>query len=215
MNKPAARPPAAAPAPPGRSAEAPLSSTHRSSDERPGGTALLVVDMISSWDFEDAAPLARQALRIVDAIARLQRRCRRAGVPVIYANDNRGRWRSDLRQQVAQALASEGPGAPITAVLQPGPEDYFVLKPLHSAFFGTPLHLLLLQLQLRRLVLVGVSSDQCILATAQDARMRDFEVVVPRDCVASQTAARTRASVRHYGEVMKIPTPLSSRLRLR
>lgn len=193
------------------------SATHEPSDENPGGSALVVIDMLARWDFPDADALVRRALPIAPRIARLAARCRAAGVPVIYANDNRGRWRSDLRQVVEAAIAEAGdeaPGVRIARTLAPRAEDYFVLKPRHSAFFMTPLELLLQDLRARRLLLVGVSADQCVLATAHDARLRGLEVVMPRDCVASPTAERTRRAVRLFADAFVAPTPLSSRLKL-
>jgi nicotinamidase-related amidase len=196
--------------------DAPPSSTHDPGDVAPGGSALLVIDMISGWDYPDAAPVLARALAIAPRVQRLAERCRAAGVPVIYASDNRGRWRSDQRELVRAALAEgreDTPGARLTRALAPQGDDYFVLKPRHSAFFATPLELLLRDLGAARVVLAGVSADQCVLATAGDARMRQLDVVVPRDCVAAPTPARTRAAVRHFAEVLGVPTPLGSRVR--
>ena len=170
--------------------------------------------MISGWDFPDATKLLKQSAPIAPRIAALKARCRRAGVPVIYANDNRGQWRSDFRRVVANAVQAGGQGGRIVAQIAPDDDDYFVLKPKHSAFFATPMELLLQHLQARRLILTGVASDQCVVMTAEDARMRDYEVVVPHDCVASQTPARNRRALAHFEEVMDIRTTASSRLRL-
>lgn len=179
-----------------------------------GATALLVIDMISSWDFPDAGKLLPFAAAIAPRIAALSARCRRAGVPVIYANDNRGQWRSDFRQVVEHSLQQGGRGARITQQLAPEGDDYFVLKPKHSAFFSTPLDLLLQHLQARRLILTGVASDQCVANSAVDARMRDYEVVVPADCVASQSAARNKRALLHFDEALNVPTTASPRIRL-
>ena len=74
--------------------------------------------------------------------------------------------------------------------------DYFVLKPRHSAFFATPLELLLSHLGTRRLVLTGVATDLCVLATAVDARMRDLDVVVLKDATAARSIAQHVAACR-------------------
>ncbi|HEX6361505.1 MAG TPA: isochorismatase family cysteine hydrolase [Albitalea sp.] len=179
-----------------------------------GATALVIIDMISSWHFADAGRLRPQAARIAPAIAALKARCLRAGVPAIYANDNHGMWRSDFRHVVEDSLAQGGPGARITEQLAPGEDDYFVLKPKHSAFFATPMHLLLQHLKVRRLLVTGVASDQCVLSTVADARMRDFDVVVPSDCVATHSAARNRRAVRHFEEALVVPTTPGPRIRL-
>ncbi|RYF74826.1 MAG: cysteine hydrolase [Comamonadaceae bacterium] len=183
-------------------------------DTAPEGTVLLIIDMVSCWDFPDAEFLLPQAARIAPLIATLKARCRERGMPVIYANDNRGRWRSDFRSLVTESLAGESDGSHITRTLLPGEEDYFVLKPKHSAFFGTPLDLLLQHLEARRVVLTGVSSDQCILATAIAARMRDLDVVVPGDCVASQSTARNNAVLRQFESAMNLPIVPSTQIRL-
>jgi len=177
-------------------------------------SALLIVDMISRWDFPDAEPLLRHAVPIAPRIAALKRRCLASGVPVIYANDNRGHWRSDFRHVVRTALDQPGRGADIARQLEPSEEDYFVLKPRHSAFFATPLEILLDVLGTRRLIVAGVSSDQCVLHTAADARMRNLEVVVPRDCVATQSPARHRRALAHFEEVLAVKTSPGRSIRL-
>lgn len=179
-----------------------------------GDSALLIIDMISDWAFPDANKLLPRTAAIAPRIAALKARCRRQGVPVIYANDNRGQWRSDLRQVVAQAIQAGGPGGRIVGLIAPDADDYFVLKPKHSAFFLTPMDLLLRHLGVRRLLLTGAASDQCVVATAMDARMRDYEVVVPGDCIASQTVARNRRAIEHFERVLDIRTTPSSRVRL-
>ena len=170
----------------------------------PADTALLIIDMVSDWRFPDAEALLPRAEAIAPAIARLKRRCRDAGVPVIYANDNQGRWRSDFRKLVDESL--RGPGAGITRLLMPDDEDYFLLKPKHSAFFCTPLDLLLEDLKATRLLLTGVSSDQCIATTAADARMRNYVPVAPRDCIATQTPERHQRTLDHFAQALCVPT---------
>lgn len=168
------------------------------------GTVLLVIDMISCWDFPDADALLPCAAAIAAPIAWLRRQCSAAGVPTIYCNDNRGRWRSDFRTLVDSALACGGAGADIARRLAPGPQDYFVLKPMQSSFFETPLASLLKYLHAHRLILTGIASDQCVMASAMEARLRGLDVVVPRDAVASQTVQRNVAALRQFKETHKL-----------
>lgn len=179
-----------------------------------GETALVIVDMISCWDFPDAERLLPFASAIAAPIAALRRRCHRSGMPVIYANDNRGRWQSDFSHLVESSLKCGGEVAAITRSLMPGGDDYFVLKPKQSAFFGTPLELLLQHIGVKRLIVTGVASDQCVITTAVEARMRDLDVVVPRDCVASQTEWRNHAVLRQLEEAHKLPTTAGPYIRL-
>ena len=179
-----------------------------------GGMALLVIDMISTWDFDGAEKIAAAAIAIAPRLGALKRRCVRAGVPVIYVNDNRGRWRSEFRELVRISIAESKTGAAIAKHLEPGNDDYSVLKPKHSAFYATPLDLLLRHLRVDRLLIGGVASDQCIVMSAAEAKMRDYDVIVPRDCIADQTPARTARALRHLVEALGIETTPSARVRL-
>jgi nicotinamidase-related amidase len=179
----------------------------------PPATALLIVDMISDWEFTDGERLLPRALAIAPRIKALKARCRTAGLPVIYANDNHGRWRSDLHQLVEAALAAGGGAARLAQAMAPDADDYFVLKPRQSAFHATPLKLLLEHLGVRRLVVTGVAADQCVLATVADACMRQYAVVVPRDCIAAQTPARRVRALRHFEETLRLDTKASTALR--
>jgi nicotinamidase-related amidase len=179
-----------------------------------GATALLIVDMIGCWDFPDADKLLPAAMAIGPAIAKLKIRARAAGIPVIYCNDNRGRWRSDFPSLVALSVQCGGKVAGLTTLLQPDEEDYFILKPKHSAFFGTPLDLMLQHLQVERIVVTGVSSDQCVLVTASEARMRDFDVVVPSDCVACQSDERNETVLLQLRDTHNLSTQVALDLQL-
>ena len=147
--------------------------------------ALLLIDVINDLEFEGGDRLLPQALVMARHLADLAARARRVGVPVIYANDNFGRWRSDFGALLARVLGEDVRGRPIAERLRPGPDDYVVLKPKHSAFFSTTLDLLLRYLKTRTLVLGGLTGDRCVLFTASDAYLRDFELVVPSDGVVS------------------------------
>ena len=162
--------------------------------------ALLIVDMVNPFDFEGAERLRGPALRAARQIAKLRARFDRAQAPVIYANDNFMDWQGDFSDLLAACLAKGAPGAPIARLLQPGPTHYYVLKPKHSAFHDTPLEILLEKLQVRRLAITGVSTDSCILASAQDAHLREFPLWIPEDCTAAETPARKRRVL----EVMRI-----------
>jgi nicotinamidase-related amidase len=185
-------------------------------EPRPGRSpvALLLVDVINDLDFPGSAEIVRQAEPMSVRIARLAERARARRIPVVYVNDNFGRWRSDWRQVIDVCMAETSPGRHMVARLQPHPEDYFVLKPKHSGFHSTTLDLLLRDLGVGTVVLAGVATDICILFTANDAYMRGYEVVVPSDCVAANTVARSTAALQQIRDVLKGRTPKSSRLNL-
>ena len=178
------------------------------------GTALILVDVINGFDFEGGRPFAKKALRVAGAIARLRDRATDAGLPVIYVNDNLGKWRSDAASLVDRCTRPGMPGAPIVNLLCPRKTDFVVLKLTLSGFYQTPLETMLRLGQVKTLILTGFAADNCVLFTAADAYMREFRLVVPRDCVGSKTAeARQRALKTMTGLLGATTTP-SSRIRL-
>jgi nicotinamidase-related amidase len=148
-------------------------------------TALLLIDVINDFEFPRGEELFRQALPIAPRIAALKERAAKAGVPAVYVNDNFGRWQSNFDDIVKHCLRAGVRGRLFVEQLVPSERDYFVLKPKHSGFYQTPLELLLKHFGTRRLILTGVSTNSCVLFTANDAYMRDLRLVVPEDCVAA------------------------------
>ena len=177
-------------------------------------TALLLIDVINDLDFPEAPQLLRHANPMARKIAHLKRRAKAAGIPVIYVNDNFGRWRSDFRRQVVHCLRANSRGREIVALLQPEEEDYFVLKPKHSGFFSTTLDTLLRYLGSKTLILTGVAGNFCVLFTANDAYMRDYELIIPSDCTASNTAEENRQALGLMKKFLKADTRVSAKLRL-
>ncbi len=167
------------------------------------GVALLLIDVINDLEFPEGDQLLRYALPMARRIADLKRRARQAKVPVIYANDNFGRWRSDLNAQVSHCLDDGVRGQGIVELLKPEPDDYFVLKPKHSGFFSTTLDTLLGYLQTETVILAGMAANICVLFTANDAYMRDLKLAVPSDCVASNTPEDTRYALEQMQKVLK------------
>ena len=164
--------------------------------------ALLLVDVINDFGYEEGGEVLSAARAMAARIRRLKTRAARAGIPAVYVNDNFGRWRSDFRTLVAHCSTSRARGRDVAYRLRPGPRDYFILKPKHSGFYGTALDLLLEHLGARTLIVTGLLADSCVLITAQEARMRGYHVVVPPDCVAARTPddhARALAQLRRQG----------------
>jgi nicotinamidase-related amidase len=165
--------------------------------------ALLLIDFINDFEFDGAQAIYPRALAAAKASAALRARARAAGVPVIYANDNFGKWRSDFRSLLEHCLNDGVRGRPIAQLLRPEADDYFVLKPKHSAFHSTTLDVLLEHLGARSLILTGVAGNNCVMFTAHDAYLREFALLVPRDCIASKTDEDDRYALQHMEKVLK------------
>ena len=177
--------------------------------------ALLLVDVLNDLDFPGAKPLIDAAPRLARNIAALKRRCRRAKMPAIYVNDNRNRWRSDFSAVVKHCLGADLPGRSLVKPLIPAADDYIVLKPKHSAFFATPLETLLLHLHTKTIILVGLTTDACILTTACEIHIRDINLYVPSDCVAASSKKQLKMALELMKKSFSAHTAVSRRLNLK
>jgi nicotinamidase-related amidase len=148
-----------------------------------GKTALIVVDMLNTYEHADAEALIDSVGEVLPNIASLIDRARSEGVEIIYVNDNYGAWNEGRSELVERA--SSGPHGELIEPIVPAQDTAFVVKARHSIFYETPLEYLLRTGGIERLVLVGQVTEQCILYSALDAYIRHFTVVVPPDAVAT------------------------------
>jgi len=155
--------------------------------------------MINALAFEGGDRMKAPAEATIGPILALRAAADAAGMPVIYVNDNNGQWHSERDRLIEESLAQDGPGRTLTERLRPRADDYFIIKPQFSGFYATNLPVLLPQLGVSRLVLTGVAADICVLFTAADAHMRQYELWVPADAVAGNHDERTRWAI----EIMK------------
>jgi nicotinamidase-related amidase len=178
-------------------------------------TALLLIDVINDMDFPGSEALVQLAEPMAKRLRAFKRRVRAAGIPTIYVNDNFGKWRSDFRATVEHCVGRGVPGSKVARMLAPDSKDYFVLKPKQSAFYGTTLDTLLRALRTETVILTGIAGDNCVLFSANDAYMRDLKIVVPCDCVASNTEAENKSALQLLKKVVKADIRPSSELNLR
>lgn len=176
--------------------------------------ALLLIDVINDLEFPGGQELLPHALAVTERLAAFARRARQGGFPVVYVNDNFGRWRSNFQDIVKHCLSEDVRGRPLVQRLRPQQNDYFVLKPKHSGFYSTTLDTLLGYLGAQTLILTGLTGDNCVLFTASDAYMRDYELFIPADCVASIDPEENRHALKFMQQKLKADTTPSERLDL-
>lgn len=175
-------------------------------------TCLLIIDMVNEFTFEGADGLFPSIEQTAHNIAALKQRMKEAQLPAVYVNDNFGKWRSDFRKLVGRCLQEGCRGKKIAQILSPEENDYFVLKPKHSGFYGTPLELLLDHLGVQRVIITGVAGDNCVFFTAADAYMREFDIVIPSDCTISIDPQANRSALAHMRETLKADTDPSDKV---
>lgn len=147
-------------------------------------TAVLVVDMMNSYQHPDAENLIPNVEKIIEPLTGLVRRAREsAGVDLVYVNDNYGDFTAQFSDLVRSALDGARPDL-VKPIAPVSGEAASLTKVRHSAFYSTALAYLLSRLGTKRLIITGQVTEQCILYTALDAYVRHFPVVIPTDAVA-------------------------------
>ncbi|WP_218971027.1 cysteine hydrolase family protein [Alkalihalobacterium bogoriense] len=169
----------------------------------PSQYALLLIDLINDFEFEHGDALLSYALPAAKQIKKLKQTCKEQNIPVIYVNDNYGQWQSDFRHLVDHCQNHKVRGQPIAKLLTPEQDDFFILKPKFSGFFSTPLEILLQHLGVDHLIITGVAGNMCVLFTANDAYMRNYEIHVPSDCVASNDKIANESALDYMQQVLK------------
>ncbi|WP_181350645.1 cysteine hydrolase family protein [Thalassobacillus sp. CUG 92003] len=147
-------------------------------------TALIMIDMINKMDFEGGHNLLENTRSIMGNLQDLKQEAKKRDVPVIYVNDNFGLWQDNVAELIEEC--QQGPGKEVIQEIIPEDDDFFIIKPKHSGFYGTQLTILLNQIGAENLVMTGIAGDICVLFTANDAYMREYNIYVPKDCVASE-----------------------------
>ncbi len=146
--------------------------------------ALLIVDMQ-----KDFVKGERKA--IIPYVIQLREVAQNHHMPVIFVQEMHRTSSIDygIELYFAPPHTREGTqGAELVPELELSPSDFVInYKRRYSAFFQTDLDLLLRSLKVRTLIMAGVVTEVCILATAFDAHAYDYFVVVVKDCVSGLT----------------------------
>lgn len=167
-------------------------------------TALIIIDIINKMDFQGANQLLDQTKPIVQPLLQLKYHAKKMGMSVIYINDNFGLWHEDVTNLIK--VCKKGIGKEIIEQFIPEKDDFFIIKPKHSGFYGTQLEILLKRLHISNLILTGIAGDLCVLFTAFDAYMREYNLWVPSNCIATETAESYRATLHIINHSMSINT---------
>jgi nicotinamidase-related amidase len=175
-------------------------------------SALLLLDLITDFEFEDGDELLKATIPAAKRIASLKRKAKVSGIPVVYVNDNWGKWKEDFKTIVSHFAKPSAKGSEVVSQLKPDADDFYILKPHRSAFYSTSLMLLLDSLGVNKLIITGVTTDICVIFSANDAYMRGFEIHVPEDCVAAVCSDHHETAMSLIRRVLKADTSPSTEI---
>ena len=165
------------------------------------GTAVLFIDIINPFNFDGGHKLIKHTKDILPNLIHLKQFAKKNKLPIIYINDHYGLWQADFKKIIEHC--KNGNSKEIIDALKPDEQDYFLIKPMHSAFFQTPLQSLLTELKCIHLLIAGIAGDICILFTAKDAYMYQFKMHIPSNCMASENKDGNDYALYLMSSVMK------------
>lgn len=155
-------------------------------------TALLLTDVQNVYILPKAPIHIPAAVRMLPKLKALLDKCREAGMLIIYTRQLH--TYPGLYGEV-RAEDFEAPGVPymregakwseVHDAVQPRPEEIVLKKYRYSAFFGTPLELILKEHKIDTVIITGIATNVCCDSTARDAFFRDFRVIFTSDCTAT------------------------------
>ncbi|MFA7612657.1 MAG: isochorismatase family cysteine hydrolase [Candidatus Caldatribacteriota bacterium] len=166
--------------------------------------ALLIIDMINNLDFSQGPKLLEESLPIAENILNIKKFFKEKNLPIIYVNDNFGKWKSSWEEVYEECSCAESVGKPLAQLLKPDKDDYFILKPKHSGFYCSNLDVLLNDLGVKELVISGIAGNICVLFTVNDAYMRGYSLHVPGNAIASVSKELNDFALTQFKDVFGI-----------
>ncbi|WP_010648943.1 isochorismatase family cysteine hydrolase [Oceanobacillus massiliensis] len=164
-------------------------------------TAVIIVDIINNFDFDGGDNLFQHTKEILPNLINLKKFAKENDLPLIYVNDHYGLWQADFNKIINYCKNEKS--SEIIEIMKPDDNDYFLIKPQHSAFFQTPLQSLLTELDKTDLIMAGIAGDICILFSAKDAYMYMYDIHVPKNCMASERKDNNDYALYLMNSVMK------------
>ena len=179
----------------------------------PRRTAFFVCDMQNDFVHDDGAFPKRSgsnaASVLIPPFKKTLAACRESKIPIFFTrvvNRVDGVGQSLRMSREIGALMEGSWGAAVIDELKPLPAEFDIIKWRYSAFFATPLEMMLRGLNIQTIVLGGVATNGGVESNVRDAEYRDFNAVVLSDLCSARTKELHEASLEtirsSFGRVM-------------
>jgi nicotinamidase-related amidase len=157
-------------------------------------SALIVIDMLNTYDHPDAEPLMASVRHALPGVRGLIDAAREEDAATIYVNDHHGDWSATPAKLTERALAGRAPE--LVEPIAPADDIPFAMKSRHSIFYGTLVGNFLYENDIDRVVLAGQVTEQCVLYSALDAHVRHYDIAVAPEAVAHIHEDLARAALK-------------------
>ena len=152
-------------------------------------TALIIVDMVRDFTDHNGLVFYEQNRAVLPNIAALLKKCREADFLVIFMQHQYRRDKYDKNLENMRPCCIAGSGGEEIDPMLPVDEkkDYVIPKRRYSGFFGTDLDMVLRENHIENTIIVGTKTNCCIRATVTDAYYLNYNAIVVRECVATNS----------------------------
>jgi len=166
--------------------------------------ALLIIDMLKDFVEKDACLEVPASRSIIPNIQKRIKEARRKKMVIIYICDAHSPGDKEFSRWPSHALIRTR-GAKIIEELEPHlAEDIIVCKKRYSGFFDTSLDQFLKSFKIKRIYITGILTNVCVLFTAVEAFMRDYEIFIWADSVAALSKGDHETALDQMERVLKI-----------
>lgn len=166
----------------------------------PKRTALIFVDMLNDFVRADGSLVVPKAKELIPNQKKLLERARKLGFEILFLADNH--MPNDPEFDIWPKHCVQGTyGAKVVDELAPLKSEKVIPKRRYSGFFGTDLDLTLREAGIKRIILVGVLTDICVMYTSAGASARNYEVIAVSDATASIKKENHEFALEHMKEV--------------
>ena len=148
--------------------------------------ALLIIDMVKDNFYESKnlpiTPLARQIIGPINGLISV---FRKEGWPVVFPTDAFRKEDFIFKGCMKPHSLAGTEGAEIMDELDRRDDDFWLPKPVFSAFFKTELDKWLKEREVTLCAVAGISTHVCVLATVLDTISYGFKAFLLEDCTAA------------------------------
>lgn len=161
--------------------------------------AILVIDMLKdTLGKNKKSPLVLQGMALLPTLNHLIKKSRDAGMQIIFAMDSFLENDYFFSGGVKPYSIRGTVGAEVINEIEKDPSDMYLPKRRFSAFFKTDLDQTLRVKDIDTVVLTGINTHVCVLATALDALSHDFKTIIIENCCTASSKDIHQAIINIY-----------------
>ncbi|RST89501.1 cysteine hydrolase [Vagococcus humatus] len=170
--------------------------------------ALIVIDLLYDFVNPNGAVYHENNEKLLPKVSQLITQAREEDTLIIFMRHSHRAGKYDPKTLTGRKNCLEGTGGDELAPSLPVDEakDYILKKRRYSSFVGTDLDLILREHDIKKVLICGTKTNNCVRSTVEDAYHLGYDTVVVGDCVATDKPEVNEIYLydinRYYGQVI-------------